>query len=374
MLGPIVTHAGTGGVRIPIRDLSTMATPGISSGQLVLLLNEHFTWVRRFSARDMVELEDLSLFRAVLVLVSGKPDIQEMLMLSLSFRIAHEIGWMANADLASINAVVQGFPAEFHTRRCFVEVERLVGVAWYALFLPREDGDGLIVKSLQDVIIDSIPAPTTPLLQLESRFNLSYLADSLPIPRGVFFSDWRAYTNVHSRLQQRGLNNIIKPGRVLGRRWNLRQPAFLAKDFFSFPLFHFDLPDAVNYAGAGRLIADELLREEPWTFSHFNENKLKTIEKFRHNVDTKALLASLAAYRIGTEAKAKQATRKNSQTSNKLFFFASCYALCSSAGNVVSPYGPAKDRCNFPLYSLSEFLATFGCGPFFRKKSLIPKS
>ncbi|KAL3206461.1 hypothetical protein MRX96_040047 [Rhipicephalus microplus] len=43
-------------------------------------------------------------------------------------------------------------------------------------------------------------------------------------------------------------------------RWSFHGTLTIAQDYFVFPLYHSELPLAVNYGGAGRLIVDEVLR------------------------------------------------------------------------------------------------------------------
>ncbi|KAH7983951.1 hypothetical protein HPB52_015723 [Rhipicephalus sanguineus] len=138
-----------------------------------------------------------------------------------------------------------------------------------------------------------------------------------------------------------------------------------------------NLPPAVNYGGAGRLIADEVLRglfhELMYNQSHSRRNgsragyvrlsnNTEPSDWPPYHVDIKALLAALSAYRLAVVQDMSSAyARLSSLAQDRLFFVASCYALCSS-GNYVDPlYGDARHRCNEPLKQLSEFAAAFRC-------------
>ncbi|KAH8026497.1 hypothetical protein HPB51_020989 [Rhipicephalus microplus] len=73
-------------------DLSDTATPGIATGRLLLLLNEYFIWTRRFSARDVVEVENAGLLASIKYLLGLKAGTREALTLSLGLRTSSKLG------------------------------------------------------------------------------------------------------------------------------------------------------------------------------------------------------------------------------------------------------------------------------------------
>ncbi|KAL3227125.1 hypothetical protein MRX96_048846 [Rhipicephalus microplus] len=89
-------------------EISDTATPGIAAGRLLLLLNEYFIRARRFSARDVVQVEKAGVLRSIVYLLGLKADTQEALTLSLRLRVAHELGWMASREIAYLTLELAG--------------------------------------------------------------------------------------------------------------------------------------------------------------------------------------------------------------------------------------------------------------------------
>ncbi|KAH9367990.1 hypothetical protein HPB48_010095 [Haemaphysalis longicornis] len=372
-------------LRIPIHNLTNTVTPGIITGHLLLLLNEYFIWARRFSAGDIAEVSNPGLLRSVVYLRGLKSETREALTLSLGLRVVHALGWMAHRRIADITLDIMGLPPSAHYRRCLTLIDGTVGVAWHSLF-PEQPGAEALVQDVQDILRNSVERHGKPPLMLRARpapaqwDNESSLAKALPepTPGDRFFVDWMNLMNSPGRLEEQHVLNVLKPGSVLSHGWNFHGVVTVAEGFFVFPLFHPDLPTAVNYGGAGRLIADEVLRgllhSDPGKpqrsqsgrdgYSH-QANGSSATEVSQdvqpYNVDKKALLAALAAYRLGTERN-HGGSAGSSLAKDRLFFVASCYALCSSTRSVDALYGDAKNRCNEPVKGLPEFSAAFNCG------------
>lgn len=57
VLGHFMAETDTKILRMSIRSFTDTANAGIAAGRLLLLLNEYFIWTRRFSARDIVQVE-----------------------------------------------------------------------------------------------------------------------------------------------------------------------------------------------------------------------------------------------------------------------------------------------------------------------------
>ncbi|KAH9368308.1 hypothetical protein HPB48_008026 [Haemaphysalis longicornis] len=216
--------------------------------------------------------------------------------------------------------------------------------------------------------------------------NLSYTATpevAAGRPGERFFIDWMNLMNARWWLQEQDLSNVLRPGYVLNHRWSFRGTLAVAGDYFVFPLHHPDFPPTVNYGGAERLIADEVLRglfyEPRYKHLHGHPHSHDVCSEYhslrndsgsgessqdfqQHNVDTKALLAALRAYRLGvlrnsTGSKGKE----RSMAHDRFFFVASCYALCSSSNSVDTLYRDASSICNVPIRGLPEFQAAFHC-------------
>ncbi|KAL1415582.1 hypothetical protein MTO96_006706 [Rhipicephalus appendiculatus] len=386
VLGPAMAEADTKILRMSIRNFTDTATPGIAAGRLLLLLNEYFIWARRFSARDVVQVENAGLLRSVVYLLGLKADTREALTLSLGLRVAHELGWMASREIADLTLELAGLPPSAHRRRCLIQVENTVGIGWLSLF-PKQRGAEAVVRNLRNVLLDVVARQKKALLQLWAPGaivlwnNESFLASVLPQPTdgASFFVDWLNLMNGRWRLLEQDITNVLKPGSFLKHRWSFHGALTVAEDYFVFPLFHHHFPAAVNYGGAGRLLADEILRG----FYHehaYDKNSLGNQKNCTNNiqqasdsssapqelspnhVDSKALLASLAAYRLEIAQHSSSAsTKESSLAQDRLFFVASCYALCSSGNHIDVLYGDASHRCNKPVKALPEFAAAFQC-------------
>ncbi|KAH7978736.1 hypothetical protein HPB49_006563 [Dermacentor silvarum] len=297
-LGPAMNVPEPRIVRMSIRNLTETGTLRIATGRMVLLFNELFMWARRFSASDMVQVENLGLLRSVVYILGLEAETQEALTLSLGLHV-------------------------------------------------------------RDVLIDAVARRSKAFLQLRAHSTSipwnsdSFLASVLPEPsrRARFFIDC------------------------------FQGALTVAEDYFVFPFYHSDLPPAVNYGGAGRLIADEVLRglfhELAYNQSQNRNNQGRTgfIQHSNYtlspdwppyHVDTKALLAALSAYRLAVVQDLSSAyARLSSLAQDRLFFVSSCYTLCSSSHYVDPLYGDARRRCNEPVKQLSEFAAAFRCkAPF----------
>ncbi|XP_065300863.1 endothelin-converting enzyme-like 1 [Dermacentor albipictus] len=390
ILGPAMNVPEPRIVRMSIRNLTETATLLIGTGRLVLLFNEHFMWARRFSPSDIVQVENLGLLRSVVYILGLNTQTQEALTLSLGLRVANELGWMAHREIADVTLELSGLPPSAHTRRCLVQIESTVGVGWLSLFPKHQEAESF-VRDVRDVLIDDVARRSKAFLHLRVHSTAtpsnrdSFLASVLPEPsrRARFFIHWLNLMVGRWRLQEQDITNVLKPGSLLSHRWSFQGALTVAEDYFVFPFYHSDLPSAVNYGGAGRLIADEVLRglfhELAYNQSRSRNNRGRT-GFFEHSnytlasdwppyhVDTKALLAALSAYRVAVVQDLSSAyARLSSLAQDRLFFVSSCYALCSS-GHYVDPlYGDARRRCNEPIKQLSEFAAAFRCKAPFTK-------
>ncbi|KAL3227123.1 hypothetical protein MRX96_048844 [Rhipicephalus microplus] len=130
-----------------------------------------------------------------------------------------------------------------------------------------------------------------------------------PTDGASFFTDWLNLMNGRWRLLEQDIIIFLNPGTFLQHRRSFHGVFTVTKGYFVFSLFHPDFPAAVNYGGAGRFLADEILRGL-YHEDAFDTNLLEiqnnrsesdssnTPELSPNHVDSKALLASLAAYRL----------------------------------------------------------------------------
>ncbi|KAL3208331.1 hypothetical protein MRX96_039218 [Rhipicephalus microplus] len=380
VLGPAMAEADTKIVRMSVRNLTDTAIPGIDAGRLLLLLNEYFIWARHFSARDVVQVENAGLLRSIVYLLGLKADTREALTLSLGLRVAHELGWMASREIADLTLELAGLPPSAHRRRCLIQVENTVGIGWLSLF-PKQRGAGAVVRNLRDILLGIVARKKKTLLQLWAPGvivlwnNETVLASLLPQPTdgASFFVDWFNLMNGRWRLLEQDITNVLKPGSFIKRRWSFHGVLSVAAEYFVFPLFHRDFPPAVNYGGAGRLLADEILRglyhqdaydtKLPEIHNNCSDSRSSnTLELSPNHVDSKALVATLSAYRLHlARYKSSSSKKEYGLAQDRLFFVASCYALCSSANHKDILYGDASHRCNNAIKALPQFAAAFQC-------------
>ncbi|KAL1469807.1 hypothetical protein MTO96_024789 [Rhipicephalus appendiculatus] len=385
VLGPTLAEPDSRILRTSIRNLTGTATPGIATGRLLLLLNEYFIWARRFTAKDIVQVDNAGLLQSVVYLLGFKSDVREALTLSLGLRVAHELGWMASREIAHVTLELADLPRSAHWHRCLMQVESTAGTDWLSLF-PKSREVEELTRDVRDILADVLECHTNTSLQLQAPSatllrNESFLTTMLPEPRhgARFFVDWLKLMNGRWRLLEQDMTNILKPGSFLNHRWSFHGALTVAEDYFVFPLFHPDFPMAVNYGGAGRLIADEVLRglyhnhlyylntlgsqkTSKDYVSQSNGSSSAAVDRSPYLVDSKALLASLAAYRLSAARHLSSAySTESSLAQDRLFFVASCYALCSSDYYEDVLYGDASHRCNEPVKALPEFAAAFQC-------------
>ncbi|KAH7972438.1 hypothetical protein HPB52_012126 [Rhipicephalus sanguineus] len=386
VLGPAMAETDSRILRTSIRNLTATATPGIAAGRLLLLLNEYFIWARRFTAQDIVQVENVGLLRSVVYLLGLKSNVREALTLSLGLRVAQDLGWMASREIADVTLELASLPPSAHWHRCLMQVESAVGTEWLSLF-PERRGVVDVTRDVQDILAGVLARHKNTLLHLQApsaallRTNDSFLAITLPEPThgARFFVDWLKLIKGRWRLLEQDMTNVLKPGSFFSHRWSFHGTLTVAEDYFVFPLFHPDFPTAINYGGTGRLIADEVLRGLYYNHlyyvnpfgdhisrkdyvSQINSRSSAAVDWSPYLVDSKALLASLAAYRLSAARHPSSAySTESSLAQDRLFFVASCYALCSSGNYVDVLYGDASHRCNEPVKALPEFAAAFQC-------------
>ncbi|KAK8770559.1 hypothetical protein V5799_012976 [Amblyomma americanum] len=382
VLAPAIVDPEQKILRLSIQNLSDALTPGFPTDRWALLVDTHFPWAHRYSANIEVHAEKPSLLRAVGYLLGLKSKTWEALALSLGLRVVTELGWMADRKIAEATLQLFGLPWSSHTRRCLLEVESRTGVAWFSLF-PTDLGADTLIRDVRDVLLGVVMRRSGAMLQMTARKETchtdieNYLTSVLPepTPGTSFFNSWVKLMEVHWRLQRHHLSNILKPRSVLSHTWSVHGALAASEEYFVFPLYHPDLPPAVNYGGAGRLLADEVLRQlfyappkdqqqgaRYYFVTEVNETDDALQEWSPYHVDAKALLAALKAYRLGLNRHFSDThSVKSSLMEDRLFFVASCYALCSSENHMGDFYGDAEQRCNIAAKALVEFKRAFQC-------------
>ncbi|KAG0414114.1 hypothetical protein HPB47_008754 [Ixodes persulcatus] len=319
---------------LSFENMSRNLTPSVSTANWIFLLSGCALWAGPFSASDLVRVKNPSILLAVDYLLSLNSDIEEGLALSVGLRVIQEIGWMAHKD---IDIHLRDTAPYRFTRRCQHQVEQMVGVAWFSL-LSLPDGDNGLIKRIQSVL-QEIGLPRGPAEgSLKGPWDLPSLV--LPDQRETFFGNWMAYTQLHWNLTKN--RNIMRMNSY--QDWTWKFNVTVTPLMFSFPFYHKDMPSAVNYAGAGRLLARELLRAAQGP------------AQLKLTVDTKSLLASLTAYRQESKTMRFSLGQAHGNTKDQLFFVASCYALCSADQG-----GAARRACNAPVKGLPDFRAAFQC-------------
>ncbi|KAK8759202.1 hypothetical protein V5799_003166, partial [Amblyomma americanum] len=369
-------------LRLSIQNLSDAVTPGFPTNRWALLVDTHFPWDHSYSANIEVYAEKPSLVRAVGYLLGLMSETREALTINLGIRVVTELGWMADREIADASLQLFGLRWSSHARRCLVEVEIRTGVAWFSLF-PRDLGADTLIRDVRVVLLGVVMRCSGAMLHMIARKETSkpdienYLASVLPepTPGNSFFNSWMKLMKVQWRLQHQDLSNIVKPRSVLSHTWSMHGALAASEEYFVFPLYHPDLPTAVKYGGAGRLLADEVLRElfyvppkeqQQVALYYFVTEDIETDDALQewsaHHVDTKALLAALKAYRLGLIRHSPDThSAKSNLMEDRLFFVASCYTLCLSGNPMGDFYGDAEQRCNVATKALVQFKRALQC-------------
>ncbi|XP_064454930.1 uncharacterized protein LOC135366194 [Ornithodoros turicata] len=372
ILGPVTADHSLETRTMTIEDMAKL-TPGVATLRWVLAFADSLSWARAFTRKTLVRVEGGGFLRAVAVLLSFQYETVEALSLSLGFHTIHEIGWIADRELRHVSSSVMRFPNEAAARRCLVLVEDMTGPAWFSLLPPIQDLQNFIAHIVL-YVNDEIGSDSLPRLRfLDAVGDYTWHDHHLPELQKTFFASWVAYHELQQTHQRkldpaRQAQPIFRQHLVLHRgaiynRQEEEVDVLVGREFLIFPLYYTTLPKAVIYAGAGRLIADEIIR----AYGAHGGATASRPTKFFHSMEfaeespteTRGLLASLRAYQ---SLNVNHVNEDSVVFPDQLFFMASCYALCASQGSIVGRYGPSADRCMRPIKGLSEFKAAFRCG------------
>ncbi|KAL3206458.1 hypothetical protein MRX96_040044 [Rhipicephalus microplus] len=313
-LAPAMTVPEPSIVRMSIRDLTETAILPIPTGRLVLLFNEYLMWARRFSPYDVVEVENAGLLRSVVYILGLGVETQQALTLSLGLRVAHELGRMANRKITDVTLEIAGLPRSAHACRCLFEIQNPVGAGWLSLFPLYVEYDSFI-RDVRGVLNDAVVRRNKVFVRLRAHsIDIPWNGDSFlagvlsePSRRTRFFIDWLNLMAGRLRLQEQDITNVLSPGSLRSQRCSFHGTLTNAQDYSVFPLYHSDLPLAVNYGGAACLILDEVLRG---LFHELMYNQSRSRSRVGHvrlsnitvlsdwppyHVNIRALLAALSA-------------------------------------------------------------------------------
>ncbi|KAH7955679.1 hypothetical protein HPB52_002851 [Rhipicephalus sanguineus] len=256
-----------------------------------------------------------------------------------------KIGWMVD----DWNATTRDRPLYFMparmTKRCLREVERMTGLAWFSMLSAPHVG-GNFTRDLLTLIVPDMASSTDIIGPSEASVPL----DVLPVPQPSFFAEWVAFKEAGLELTSSGLYDILRvDGVVRSRFWRRERNLTAEPLLFSYPFFHTQLHPALNYGGAGRLIARALL-------GLVTTNASEATEEIAVSVALRALRGALGGHEDAIT---------NSATVDQLFFMASCYAVCDAEDSA----GTARRACDAPVMKRPAYRTAFGCSPSAGKKS-----
>ncbi|KAH7957113.1 hypothetical protein HPB52_015442 [Rhipicephalus sanguineus] len=256
-----------------------------------------------------------------------------------------KIGWMVD----DWNATTRDRPLYFMparmTKRCLREVERMTGLAWFSMLSAPHVG-GNFTRDLLTLIVPDMASSTDIIGPSDTSVHL----DVLPVPQLSFFAEWVAFKEARHELTSSGLYDILRVDGVVRSGFWHREPNLTAEPLlFSYPFFHTQLHPALNYGGAGRLIARALL-------GLVTPNASEATEEMAVSVALRALRGALGGHENAIT---------NSATVDQLFFMASCYAVCDAEDSA----GTARRACDAPVMKLPAYRTAFGCSPSAGKKS-----
>ncbi|KAL3184766.1 hypothetical protein MRX96_005867 [Rhipicephalus microplus] len=342
-LAPAMTAPEPSIVRMSNCDLTETAILPFPTGRLVLLFNEYLMWARRFSSYDVVEVANVGLLRSVVYILGLGVETQQALTLSLGLRVAHELGWMAHREIADVTLEIAGLPRSAHACRCLFEIENAVGTGWLSLITLHLEYDSFI-RDVRSVLNDAVVRRSNVFVQLRAHSldiqwnGDSFLAGVLPEAsrRARFCIDWLNLMAGRWRLQEQDITNVLKPGSLQSQRWSFHGTLTIAEDYYVFPLYRSDLPLAVNYGGAGRLIVDEMLRGLFHELMYNQSRSRSHVGHIRLSNDT--VLSDWPPYHVDIKA-----------------------VLAALDRSVDLLYGDPRRRCNKPVKELPEFAAAFRC-------------
>ncbi|KAK8770514.1 hypothetical protein V5799_013021 [Amblyomma americanum] len=329
----------SGPLALNIGQIAATLTPAVPATAWLGALRAVVSSLANISEETFVHVKSSRVLRALNSLFEFGKNRQEHLAEHIAYRTFVEIGWMVDERNSTMRPF-QLSPENLETR-CLRAVEKMAGRAWYSLFpaLPRErpQRDVLTLVQFINASAGNIGGP----------YGASVPADVLPPFQPSFFANWVAYREAKRDLESSGIYDILRIDRVEDRSWQRGQNWTVEPLIFSYPFFHTQLHPAVNFAGAGRLLARALLSLSPANVS-------------AQEIEEKAVAAALRALHESPETPdGRAAALPNTTAVDELFFMASCYAVCDTEdiGHT------ARNMCDGPAMRLRSYAAAFGCKP-----------
>ncbi|KAH6933108.1 hypothetical protein HPB50_012152 [Hyalomma asiaticum] len=295
------------------------------------------TFVRVDSERVLAALNNLLEFGS-----RRQDDVAE----HIAYRTFVEIGWMVDErNVTTRDRPISFTPARM-MNRCLREVERMTGVAWFSMVTASHVEGHFIHDLLTSIIRDSYPS-----VNIIGPSDVSVQVEALPPPQPSFFAEWVAFRKARFELTSSGLYDILGVDSVVRGFWHPERNLTVEPLFFSYPFFHTQLHPALNYGGAGRLIA----RAVQGLVS--TNTSAKAIEELAVSLALRALRSTLGGH---VDAFA------NSAAVDQLFFMSSCYAVCGAEDT-------ARRACDAPVMKLRDYRSAFGCNtPAARSSRVAP--
>ncbi|KAH9380327.1 hypothetical protein HPB48_016113 [Haemaphysalis longicornis] len=302
--------------------------------------------------RDVpVHVDHPSLLQAISHLLDLGARMQDAVAEHIAYRTILEVGWMVD-DRNPRHRPLDSTP-DAAAIKCLHQVKDMVGTAWFTL-VPTADNDRSLARSILGSLRHTMQLPT----EITAPSESSVPADVLPPLQASFFATWVAYKEARYELLSSGLYNILGADGVADVAWNQELNLTVEPLIFSYPFFHSDLHQVVNYAGVGRLLARAVLG-------------LTTSNASAMALEAAAVRAAQRALDESGKARTGPgAAVLNSTSVNELFFMASCYAVCS----MDDANETARLMCDEPVLRTQPFIAAFGCsrppeGPAANKKN-----
>ncbi|XP_070386141.1 uncharacterized protein [Dermacentor albipictus] len=329
-------------------QLETMAetlTPAVSAKAWVDALRAAVPPAANISEKTVVRVESTRVLRTLNSLLEFGSRRPNDVAQHIAYRTFTKIGWMVDGS----NSTVRDRPLHFMparmTNRCLREVQRMTGLAWFSL-LTAPNVEGHSTHEPLALILPGRASPTS----IGSPSDASVELGDLPAPQNSFFAEWVAFKEARRELTASGLYDILRADGVQGGLWHVERNLTVEPLVFSYPFFHSQLHPVLNYGGAGRLIARAVLGLVSPNAS------AKATEELAVSMALRALRDALGGHVDAFT---------NSAAVDRLFFMASCYAVCDAEDAA----GTARRMCDAPVMKLRAYRTAFGCSPPRGRKS-----
>lgn len=332
--------ADSGPLVLNIEAMAATLTPAVPAAAWLAAVRASGASLANISEQMFVSVESTRVLRALNSLFEFGKNRQEHLAEHIAYRTFVEIGWMVG-ERSAITLPLQSTQEKLETR-CLRTVEKMAGSAWNSL-LPTLRGEG---RPQRDVLT-LVRLTNAPGVNIGGPHDAPVPPDVLPPLQSSFFANWVAYREARRDLESSGLYDILRIDGVETRHWHRERNWTVHPLIFTYPFFHSQLHPAVNFAGAGRLLARALLR-------------LSSASVSAQEVEEAAVAGALRALHESPKTpEGYAAALPNSTAVDELFFMASCYAVCDAEDIGQT----ARKMCDGPAMRLRSYAAAFGCKP-----------